>query len=213
MNSQEFSMGLIMPDKEFDLCCVYIPNSGLKVYDQPNGNPQGRIYLGESDSNNEFYEAHIKINGVNKSLEGTNFKMVGYEVMALEFIDLKSGYVMLNNSYWIAIEELKSKHLKLTSWMDYVITKKTEWYANKPGLNLREGPSTNYNKIITLKGDLFGITMTNETNGEWCKVNVNKYQNHPCNSDENIILNTYSGWIKLISEEGTPNIWNYAKGC
>ncbi len=211
--SQEFTTGLIMPNKEFNVCCVYIPVSGLKIYNQPNGKTEGKIYLGKPDNNNEFYIALIQKNGIEKKLESTNFEMVGYELMALVFVDIESEFVKLTNGYWISKEELKSKSLKLTSWMGYVIGKNSEWYANEFGLNLRTGPSTDYKKIITLKGDLFGITPTNETKGKWCKVKVTQYRKHPCSGEDNLIIKTYSGWVKLISEEETLNVWTYSKGC
>ncbi|WP_291871300.1 hypothetical protein [Maribacter sp.] len=211
--SQKFRAGLVMPTKEFKLCCVYIPDSGLVIYNQPNGNPQGEICLGKPNGSNEFYTASIKKQNSKQILVQENFEMVGYEVMALIVIDSKSGYVKLKNGYWISIEELKSKNLKLTSWMDYAIEKNTEWYANKPGLNLRTGPSIAYNKIVTLKGDLFGINLTTERKGKWCKVNVTQYRKHPCSGEDNLIIKTYSGWVKLISEEETLNVWHYGKGC
>ncbi len=211
--SQEFKAGLIMPNEDFKLCCVYIPNSGLKIYDKPNGKIQGQINLGKADNNDEFYTAIIEKNGVERELEYQNLEMVGYEIMALVFIDLKSDFVKLNDGYWISSEELKSKNLRLISWMDYAIDKDTEWYANKPGLNLRKGPSTDFEKITTLKGDLFGIKLTTEKKGKWSKVKVTKYRKHPCSGENNLIIKTYSGWIKLISEEETLNVWNYGKGC
>ncbi|WP_108870013.1 SH3 domain-containing protein [Aquimarina aquimarini] len=211
--SQEFKAGLIIPNKKFKLCCIYIPNSGLKIYDRPNGKTQGKIYLGKADNNNEFYTALIEKNGIKKNLEYPNLEMVGYEIMALVFINSKFGFVKLNNGYWISSKELKSKNLRLVSWMNYAIEKNTEWYANKPGLNLRKGPSTNFKKITTLKGDLFGITLTAEKKGKWSKVKVTEYRKHPCSGEDNLIIKTYSGWVKLISEEETLNVWNYGKGC
>ncbi|WP_282050731.1 hypothetical protein [Maribacter aquivivus] len=62
--SQEFKTGLIMPNNEFKLCCIYIPGSGLKIYDKPNGDIQGKIYLSEADDNNEFYTAFIEKTGL-----------------------------------------------------------------------------------------------------------------------------------------------------
>ena len=211
--SQEFKAGLIMPTKEFNLCCVYIPETGLKIYDQPNGNPQGEICLGKPDGSNEYYNAVIKKQNSEQSLEQENFEMVGYEVIALIFMDSKSGYLKLKNGYWVNAEELKSKHLKPTSWMDYAIEQNTQWYANESGLNLRTRPSTQHHKIVTLKGDLFGIKLTTERKGKWCKVKVTQYQKHPCSGEDNLIIKTYSGWVKLISEEETLNVWNYSKGC
>lgn len=213
IQSQEPEAGLIMPNKKFRLCCVYIPSSGLKIYDKPNGKVQGQIRLGKADNNNEFYKAIIEKNGLKKELKHSNLEMVGYEIMALIFLESKSGFVKLNNGYWVNSEELKSKNLRLISWMDYAIEKNTEWYADDLGLNLRKGPSTNFKKIITLKGNLFGIKLTKEKKGKWNKVKVTKYRKHPCSGKEDIIIKKYTGWIKVISEEKTLNIWNYAKGC
>lgn len=211
--SQEFKAGLIMPTEAFKLCCVYIPNSGLSIYDKPNGKTQGEIHLGEPDNNNEFYTAIIEIDGLKKALKYPNLEMIGYETMALVFVDSKLGFIKLNNGYWVDTDELKSKNLRSISWMDYAIEKKTEWYANTPGLNLREGPSTAFKKIITLKGDLFGITLTDEKKGKWSKVNVTAYRKHPCSGEDNLIIRKYTGWVKFISEEETLNVWNYLKGC
>ena len=176
-------------------------------------NKYSTISLETIYNNNEYYTAKIETNGVAKTLESSNLKMVGYEVFALVFEDSRSGYLKLKNGYWLNAEEIKSKNLKLTSWTDYVVEKNTEWYAYDPGLNLRDGPSTKHNKIVTLKGDLFGIKMTNEKNGKWQKVNVKQYRKHPCSGEDNLILKTYTGWIKLISEDETPNVWDYGKGC
>ena len=133
--------------------------------------------------------------------------------MAMVFKNAEPNYVQLQNGFWLSVEELNSKNLKLTSWMQYLIEKDTEWYANEPGLNLRTGPSTNFEITATLNGDLWGISPTNETNGDWCKVTVIHYREHPCSGGDNLVIETLTGWIKLISDEQTPNVWNYGKGC
>ena len=97
--------------------------------------------------------------------------------------------------------------------MDYTIDKDTEWYANDPGLNLRESPTTNSKILATLKGDLWGISTTKETKGNWCKVKVTHYREHPCSGNDNLVIETIIGWVKLISDEQMPNVWNYGKGC
>lgn len=202
-----------MPDEGFDICCYYIPTSGLKVYEQPNGSAIGELTLGAPDNNNERYSANIKIKGDQRKFSYKNLEMVGYEIMAMKFKNTSSNYVQLNNGYWLSVEELTSKQLKLTSWVEYIIEKDTEWYANDPGLNLRELPSTDSNVLATLKGDLWGISPTEEIEGNWCKVTVTHYRQHPCSGNDNLVISTLTGWIKLISDEQTPNVWNYGKGC
>jgi hypothetical protein len=66
-----------------------------------------------------------------------------------------------------------------------------------------------------LKGDLLEIKLTQETKGLWCKVIVTKYSDHPCTSKGNfdeIKLETFTGWIELLSDDQTPNV-SYYKSC
>ena len=213
LTAQDITNGLVMPDDGFNVCCYFIPISGLKIYEQPNEHAVGELSLGTPDNNDEIYSASIEINNEKKSFGYPNFQMVGYEVMAMIFKDGQSNFVQLQNGYWLDIDELTSKKLNLTSWMEYIIEKDTEWYANNPGLYLREKPSTKSKILATLKGDLWGISTTDETKGNWCKVTVTNYRKHPCSGEDNLIISTYAGWVKLISDEQTPNVWNYGKGC
>lgn len=80
LNGQIITKGLILPNEGFDVCCYYIPTSGLKVYEQPNGSVVGELTLGESDNNNEIYSANIKINSELRKFSHTNLEMVGYEL-------------------------------------------------------------------------------------------------------------------------------------
>ncbi|MEQ8573101.1 MAG: hypothetical protein RIB63_03515, partial [Fulvivirga sp.] len=52
---QDYSVGLIMPEDDFDVCCIYIPESGLKLYNKPNGITVGVLSLGSLDNNKEIY--------------------------------------------------------------------------------------------------------------------------------------------------------------
>ncbi len=207
---QELTKGLIMPNpiSSLKLCCLYIPTAGLAAYDQPNGRQIAKI-------SGEGYDAFIEKNEELTEFGYSNFHMVGYEVMAMVYTDNRNGFVRINNGYWLNIYELESKGLVLTNWMDYLINKEDGlgWYANDPGLNLRTEPSVESNILILLKGDLFQITPTHETKGLWCKVKVTEFKKHPCSGDEDLIIRTLTGWIKLVSDEQTPNVWNYAKGC
>ncbi len=212
-NAQDIVKGVIMPTEDFEGCCVYIPNSGLTVYGNAHGPEIGRLVLGEPDNNNEVYSAFLEINGERTEFGYPNLHMVGYEVMAMIYTATRSNFFQIENGYWLNVEEVLEKNLTLKPWMNYIIEKDTEWYANSPGLNLRIGPSTNFEKIATLNGDLWGISPTNETNGNWCKVTVTHYREHPCSGNDNLVIETLTGWIKLISDQQTPNVWNYGKGC
>lgn len=213
LSGQDYRVGLIMPEDDFDVCCIYIPKSGLKLYDKPNGNNVGVLSPGSLDNNKEIYSATIQIGNEKNEFGYENMHMVGYEVMAITFVDSKSNFVKLEMGYWLSVEELTSKKLRPKSWMNYLIEKNTEWYANNPGLNLREDPNTNSNIIATLKGDLWGISTSKETEGDWCRVTVTQYRQHPCSGESNLVIKTLTGWVKIISEEQTPNVWTYTKGC
>lgn len=215
VNAQEIVNGVIMPTEEFEGCCVYIPNSGLTVYEKANGPEIGRLVLGEQDNNREVYSAFLEVNGERIKFAYPNLHMVGYEVMAMVYVDNKGEFVKTNNGYWLKTEELRSKGLILTSWMDYLINKEDVlgWYANDPGLNLRTEPSVKSEILATLKGNLWEITPTKETSGLWCKVFVKEYRKHPCSGEEDLVIRTLEGWVKLLSDEQTPNVWNYGKGC
>ncbi len=215
---QELANGVIMPSSDWpfdDHSFVYIPSSGLSAYDKPNGKQVAQIQLGKPDMNGHIFNASIKMNDEVTEFSNSNFSTVGYDETALIYTDIRNGFVQTNDGYWLSIDELTSKCLQPLTWMDYLINREDVlgWYANDPGLNLRTGPSITFDIILTLKGDLFEITPTRETNGLWCKVKVTEYKEHPCSGGEDLIIRTINGWVKLLSDEQTPNVWNYSKGC
>lgn len=203
------------PDGAFKSCCVYIPTSGLVAYDRPNGKQIARLEPGAPDNNGEVYKAFIKSDQGLTEFDYANLYMVGYEVMAIVYIDKQGEFVKTHSGYWLSVKELKSNGLILKNWMDYLVDTKDVlgWYANDPGLNLRIEPTTNAKILATLKGDLWEITPTNETRGMWCKVTVKEYRKHPCSGKSDLVIQTLTGWVKLLSDEQTPNVWDYGKGC
>lgn len=215
--AQELTKGLIMPDPDgaSKACCVHIPVSGLVVYDGPNGKQIGRLEPESADNSTAFYKIFIKGDQGVTAFPYSSLYMVGYEVLAVKYVDKKGEFVQAYNGYWLSVKELQSKGLMLTTWMDYLVKTKNVlgWYANDPGLNLRAEPTTNARILATLKGNLWEITPTNETEGLWCEVVVKQYRNHPCSGESDLVIQTLTGWVKLLSDEQTPNVWNYGKGC
>ena len=123
------------------------------------------------------------------------------------------GFVLVDDKYWIEIEDLKANGLKLVTWLQFAKEKGSGWYAKDPGLNLRKGASTQHEIIATLKGDLFDIKPLQETEGLWCKVEVTEYRAHPCSGGKDLIIRVLVGWVKLISDDLTLNVYNYSRGC
>ena len=220
--SQDAEVGLIFPDSsnEFSTCCIYVPNNGFSLYNQPLGEIVGHIKRGELDQNDEAYKLYmVKPQGGKEEIAYVDLKMVGYETFALPFSDKKDGFVKVLDRYWIDEQEIRSSSLEAINYREFLIRQTDlglSYYANPPGLNLRKGPSTKYEIIKTLKGDIFQISPTKACEGLWCEVKVIEYKAHPCvtaqGEDENI-MNRYEGWVKLLDDDGTPNVWYYAKGC
>jgi len=222
--------GLIVP-KDFNLdsfnnyCCVFTPPKGFTLYDAPNGNKIGIIIQkekGEHELNDMFA---IKLSNGNTPIY-KNFNKglseVGYNVFVMSFFKVKNGFVNVfdkKSSYWLKIIDINKAGYKAINWQDFLVEnngKLLGYYANKPGLNLRAEPLKSAKILKTLRGNLFEIQLQTESQGNWNKVKVLKYQEHPCKGNltkkENIEY-ILEGWIKTVDDSGTPNIWYYPKGC
>ena len=214
-HAQSITTGVILPENEstFGSCCAYVPVSGINIYNNPKGKVIGKI---ERIGNTE--KVNLQLNGQSRPLNDQYLEEVEGDIKALKYIDQKSDFIKIRSSYWISISELNEKGLRIVTTMQYLIEKSPDvlgYYATGSGLNLRKSPSTASAVITTLKADLLEIKLTKETNGLWCKVIVTKYSDHPCTSKGNfdeIKLKTFTGWIKLLSDDQTPNV-TYYKGC
>ena len=152
----------------------------------------------------------------------SNFKEIGYEVWTLTYFDRVDGFLRIiddNYNYWLDEKEIFQKGFKIETWQNFLLENVGEllgFYANEPGLYLRESPDTNSGIITILTGDLFEIYPTTENFGSWTKVTVKKYREHPCRSNYNdpeIIELEFNGWIKIVDDNGHPNVWYYPRGC
>lgn len=217
----QISKGLIVPKEvnSSNFCSAYVPESGIQIYNKPNGEVQGEIVqVASKDHQNKPHEIFIKVQGQLNPIADPNIKTTGDDITALLYIDQHSNFVQLHNGYWIKVAELEDKGLQIVNWMQYLIMKSPDvigYYAKEPGLVLRKSPTENSELILVLKGDLLEIKLTHEVKGLWCKVVVTKYTDHPCSSKgnfEEIKLKTFTGWIQLLSDDLTPNV-TYYKTC
>ncbi len=228
--AQQYQNGLILPDinklEESEICCIYSPKEGFTVFNLPNGNKIGTLARMTEINNDD--QAPYKIFFIHKSnknvkqIELSNFAEIGYEVWAITYFERKNGFVRIvdsNVDFWLSEMEIEEKNFKVEYWKEFLISNTGNllgYYANDPGLNLRVLPSKNSDLILTLKGDLFEITPTEQALGNWVKVNVTKYKEHPCSSDlsqEELIEYKLEGWLKLVDHNGLPNVWYYSRGC
>ena len=152
----------------------------------------------------------------------SNFKEIGYEVWTLTYFDRVDGFLRIiddNHNYWLDENEIFQKGFKIETWQNFLLENSGEllgFYANEPGLYVRESPDKNSKIIVFLQGDLFEITPIAECIDGWNKVNVKKYRGHPCESNYNdpeIIELELNGWIKIVDDNGRPNVWYYPRGC
>jgi hypothetical protein len=228
--AQQYQNGLILPDfnkiDQSEACCIYSPKEGFSIFDSANGNNIGT--LTKITESNKDDQAPYKIFFIDKStetakqIELSKFKEIGYEIWAITYFERKSGFVRIvesNVDYWLSEKEIEEKDFKVENWKDFLISKTGRllgYYANNPGLNLRALPSKDSDLILTFNGDLFEIIPTEQTEGNWVKVKVIKYKEHPCISELNqneLIEEKFEGWLKLIDDNGLPNVWYYSRGC
>jgi hypothetical protein len=224
---QQFKRGIIIPSidslkKSEKYCCILSPEQGFSLYDNPKGKVIGILKrIGNAKKDDQVPYKIYLVTG-NQKVKVDNYREIGYELYAINYTDSIQGFVKVldtSKSYWLCVSGIKKQGFKAMSWLDHLIKKsenKLGYYANEPGLRLRKEPNSNSEIIGSVRGDLFEIKLTNQTVGQWCKVKITKYKEHPCGTDlsekENIEYNT-EGWLKIIDDNGEPNLWNYTRGC
>jgi hypothetical protein len=197
------------------------PKGGFTVFSKPNGDttgilsPEFNILRTDEGSVNEYY-----ISTKNSTIKCTpDVQFVTYGRRLLYYSARKEGFVKISDDspeLWISEKEIHRKNYRLVEWQEFLTANSgllVGYYAKGSGLNLRESPSVKGKLIKTLKGDLFEITPTGECVGLWAKVKVTKYLVHPCNfSGQDEVRNieyVLEGWIKIVDEQGLPNITWY----
>ncbi len=203
-------------------CCVLSPEQGFSVYDNPKGKIIGILKrMGNIKKDDQVPYKIYFVTG-DKKVKIDNYREIGYELYAINYTDSIQEFVKVldtSKSYWLSVAEIKKQGFKTVSWLDHLV-KQSEielgYYANEPGLRLRKEPNSNSEIIGSVRGDLFEIKLTNNVVGQWCKVKITKYKELPCNTDlteeENLEYKT-EGWLKIIDDNGEPNLWNYTRGC
>lgn len=222
--AQNKNSGLILPiDKQVihseKYCCVLSPSNGFSVYDESE-KKIGVIKM-KNRSENEQNKYSIFFINSKLNLEYTDIDEIGYELYSLSFVNQKNGYLKLKGkqNYWFKIDDIKKNQFKPIAWIDFLLDNSDEvlgYYAKDPGLNIRKEPNNQSEIIGSVKGDLFQLKLSKTIAGNWCRVEIIKYREHPCETNleekDNIELR-YSGWAKIIDDSGMPNIWNYTRGC
>jgi len=225
---QVLQNGLIIPKEndQSDSYGIYFPKEGFALFDKPNGEKIGILTSSaESYSGGQTTSEVFFLNNSSKkekSIDMWSLFQIDYEIWAINYIERKNGFVRIIDTslnFWVSENEIVEKKFVITEWQKFLIDNSGNvlgYYANDPGLFLRDKPSVEGKILKKLKGDLYEITPYNESVGLWTKVKIKKYKEHPCSSNLNETENVefeIVGWIKIVDDSGVPNLWFYARGC
>ena len=224
---QVLQNGLILPTaaNTENSCCIYSPEVGFTVYENPRGLIVGKLTrdVSKNQSDQSAYEIYfVDISTKTKTkLDLVNFREVDYEIWSITYFERRDGFVRVvneNSNYWLNEAEIQKLGFAVVEWQAFLSNSKNlmGFSANDPGLNLREGPTKEARIIKTLRGDLYEISPTNEHNGLWTKVKIVKRKEHPCETtltEKDNIEYELEGWIKIVDDSGQPNVGYNARGC
>ena len=212
----ESKNGLILPFSRVSYIFIILPEE-LPVYDAHK--KQAGVLSVEEDYEEGFGYIVLLSNGnrTQIDLHDEVFKEVAYEEFALKYTDIKDDFLKVLEShgdYWISIHDLEKAGFTNLSWINFLIQKKFSYYANKPGLRLRESPNTDSRILSTIKGQSTIIEVTGEISGNWAKVKIFRLKKDSCPIEENIdYVYVQEGWIKIVNDDGYPNVYFYPRGC
>lgn len=225
--AQSAKRGIIVPiidslETSEKYCCILSPEDGFSVYDNPNGKVIGTLKrIGNIKKDDQVPYKIYLVTG-KKIVKINNYQEISYEIYAINYTDSIQGFVKVldtSKNYWLKVAEITQKGFKTVNWFDHLINQSEHvlgYYAKEPGLRLRTEPNSNSEIIGSVRGDLFEIKLSKETIGQWCKVKIIKYKEHPCNTElteEQNIEYKSEGWLKIVDDNGEPNLWNYTRGC
>ena len=229
-HARNYQNGLILPDspsgREDAICCIYTPEEGFSVYGSPGGKLTGKLTRrGNAAVDEQFayklFFDHVSDGRVTE-IDLSNLKQIGYQIWAISHLERRDGYVRVMGTrfdYWLSEEEIKRKGFKVENWQNFLHSHADDllgYYANDPGLNLRIAPDPGSKILAVLKGELFEIIPSDQHDGPWTEVRVKKYREHPCRTDmglDDILEFELTGWIKIVDDNGAPNVWYYSRGC
>ena len=178
----------------------------------------------DNDDTLDFYfidDSSVKTGFVPK------YRRIEYELYALNYNILHDdGFVEIEQhttgifrpnqydklSVLVKLEEIEKLGFKTVPWMQVLVKNVgyLGYYAGGQGLRLRTESSTDSDIILLAYGGLFAISLTGETDGNWARVTVTKYKkSEPCSLAEDDIEYTKEGWMKVLDDEGNPNlVWS-----
>ena len=209
---------------------VFTPKEGFKVFNGPNGEEIGiltrEIETKEFNAYSVYFldvatesETLIKI-PQDLRIHSINapFMSVSVEEAYLTYSERKDGFIRVisdSTNYWLSLSEIEQKHFRAINWLEFYnqwADKLLEIYSEAE-ICLKERPLTGSKTEKVLKGELFEIVPTMESENNWIKVKVRKYKIGVCREGhEESIEYEIEGWIKAIDSAGKP-LLNFYGSC
>jgi hypothetical protein len=210
-------IGIIVPDKGINERGLNFPLAKIGLFDAPGGTEVGFII--KKNSLNLMYQAGS--NGFPYRVKDNDLAELAILGYCLKIFAIEGKFVqVLKNStgrgYWISLDEIGYLRFSSRTWMEWMSTQKCLFYPMVDvGINLRTAPDAKSAKLELLKGRNYGITLTGKTDGYWAEVTVSRYSSPPCKDLVTTVkpLETKEGWVKILDDGGTPNIWFSPRGC
>lgn len=209
--------GIIFPEKGVMERAINFPLAQIELLDAPGGHKIGFIF--KKNSLNLMYqvvgnEAPFRV----KDKDLAELAPLGF---CLKIFAAEKNFVrVLVNSTgrgcWISLDELGYLRYSAKDWMTWMSSQKCLFYPMVDvGVNLRSAPDAQSTKLALLKGLSYGITLSGKTEGYWAEVSAARYASAPCKNPSSVAnpLETQTGWLKILDDAGTPNIWCFPRGC
>ncbi|MFX0555905.1 hypothetical protein ACOCEA_03865 [Maribacter sp. CXY002] len=190
----------------------------VSIYNAPQGNEIGFLELSNygSDSNPVALNWRNQ-EGISLRIPSSALMEIGYEEQGLVVLENKDGFIRVfddngQQSQWLSLEKLRENGFEYLPWIRFMVTSDRSFLPMFYGMNVRNASTAAASLLVLAKGEQFEITPTGKVNGLWAEVIVQEFDSVYCEMPHNL-LNTYTGWIKILDDAGYPNIWFYARGC
>jgi hypothetical protein len=200
-----------------------------EIYRQPGGKVIGEVSFNPQthDTNYRSPQILIKVNGeniVNFTRDKMGSGWVYEDIYYLKYYGEQDGYVRilastLNQPVFIKLKN--DNTIKTITWIEDLVERGGGSYIHGyGGHDLKIGPSNLSSTLVKLSEQRHKITkFTGKINGAWAEANVVEVRDglDACYSEEDLKAfqtgKTWTGWIKLVDDNGQPNNIQHAGGC
>ncbi len=214
---------------------IQFPQVPIPVFERPHGKRIGKLF--RTTDWNTTYRIDIFLSlvahtdelpiHVNRTLD-PEFIRSGYGEYCLKIYRQQDGYVQVLRDVYGENAWIRAADVQLTGFLviDYLrwLVREGKTTGLTPvlpdsGITLREHPDFSSRRILRIPAEeafYFDIEFSGRIDGTWAEVIV-KYSTERCgDAAENPLYpdtTRFSGWIKVIDQQGFPNIWYDTWGC